>query len=627
MLRLLVLLFLSTSLFAQVADMRLAGQTGRPTSLPPGDSADMILALYNAGPDAARNVRVELTATAGVRFTRIPDPRCSASGDGVLCLFGDFAPGQVTYTGVDYEMPFGAGSQSVTATVLTDSSDPDASNNRHTIDYRIIPVAGVFILPFPRAVRVDPGQTATFVTNVQRVPRARETDTIPAGTVVEARFSVDNGATIESIGGPSIWSCTVNGAEASCRAIAPGGDCCGELEVTVRASEDRTGGLVRLDAEAVVQRPSLDLPARSGAGIEVFRHVVVSNVQDDGPGSLRAAIGEVNASCARHSCRLLFETPEGAEIVPATPLPRIVADRILIDGANAVLDGRVAGRGLEVSTACEATLRRLTFRNFTANEALWLTAGRDCDYGSPWPRQFRIENNVFEKNRRGLILDGAPFPIVTGNVIRDNQFSGIWMWRGSAWIEANRIENNGASGIFLGPGVRQTRVLSNIISGHPEMGVAVAYGASLVEIGSNRMRDNRGLAIDWGLDGVTPPRDDDSTTETNAPALLSAVYDPVANRTNVTLTLRTRRLDPFPNSYAVIELFAGETPIAYAQAPHTDGTAFTIPATGDHRGKWITATATRAVSISPAAHAPVSTNIAGDLATTSEHSNAVLVTP
>lgn len=621
--KLFFLLLLSTSLSAQVADMRLAGQTGRPTSLPPGDSADMTLALFNGGPEVARNVRVEFTATAGVGFTRIDDPRCSASGEGVLCRFGDMAAGEFTYAGAEYEMPFGAGSQSVTATLLTDSSDPDATNNSHTINYQIVPVEGVFVSPFPRQARVDPGQTTVIRTGVLRVPRARETDTIPAGTVVEARFSVNNGATIEAIDAPPIWSCTLSGATATCRATAPGGDCCGELAVMVRASDDRAGGFVRLDIEAVVQRPSLDLPIRTATSIEVFRHVVVSNVQDDGPGSLRAAIDEVNANCARHSCRLLFET--SGEIVLATPLPRIVADRILIDGADVVLDGRVAGRGLEVHAACEATLRRLTFRNFTANEGLWFTAGRDCDYGSPWPQQFRIENNVFERNRRGLILDGARFPIVTGNVIRDNQFAGIWMWRGSALIASNRIENNGASGIFLGPDVRQTRVLSNTISGHPQMGVAAAYGAARIEIGSNTMRGNAGLGIDWGLDGVTPQRDDDTFTETNALTLLSTVYDRLTNRTHVTVTLRTRRMEELPNSYAVIELFADDVPIAFAGAQHTDGTPFIVSVTGDHRGKWITATATRAVSISPVAAGSIAMNTVGDLATTSELSNAVLV--
>ncbi|HEX6087986.1 MAG TPA: right-handed parallel beta-helix repeat-containing protein [Thermoanaerobaculia bacterium] len=627
--KLLFLLLFSLPLFAQTADMRLVGQTGRPTSLRPGESADMILALHNAGPDVARNVRVEFTATAGVRFTRISDPRCGASASGVRCLFGDFAPAAFTYTGVDYDMPFGAGSQSVTATVRTDSSDPDGSNDSHTIDYQIVPVAGVFVQPFPRARRVDPGETATFVTGVNRVSWPREPDTIPAGTVVEARFSVNDGATIERVDAPSHWSCTVNGATAECRLIAPGGNCCGDLAVTVRASDDRDGGVARLDAEGVVRRPSLDEPSRGSASLEVFRHVVVDNVQDDGPGSLRTAIGEVNERCATHSCRLLFET--SGEIVPSTPLPRIVAERLLIDGAGVVLDGRVAGRGVEVHTACEGAVRGLTFRNFTANEGLWFSAGRKCE-SRAWPSQYHISDNVFERNRRGLILDGAPFTVVTNNVIRDNQFSGIWMWHGLAWIESNRIENNGASGVFLGPGVRDIRVIGNIIDGNREMGVAVAYGASRIEI-RNRMRGNGGLGIDWGLDGVTPPREDDQWTETNAPVLLSAVYDAAADVTRVTVSLRTRPMEAFTNSYAVIDVYesvdggSGQSIAWYVMAPHTDGTPFTISAKGDHRGKWLHAMATRAVSLSPAAHGRAGTNIAGDAATTSEFSNAVLVSP
>jgi hypothetical protein len=38
-----------------------------------------------------------------------------------------------------------------------------------------------------------------------------------------------------------------------------------------------------------------------------------------------------------------------------------------------------------------------------------------------------------------------------GEDYKDGESSGVWMWNGSVRFEHNRIENNGASGIFIGP--------------------------------------------------------------------------------------------------------------------------------------------------------------------------------
>jgi hypothetical protein len=620
------LVFLSTTLSAQVADVRLVSQTGRPTQLEAGDLGDMVLAIENRGPDVARNLRVEFRASPGVTFTR-QDPNCTVPEPGLrICSFGDFAPG-ITYSGAEYMMPFAAGTHTVTATLLTDSTDPDPANNRATLTYQTVRTGGVFISPFSFNPLVEPGGTANIVVSVYRPsPTAAP---IPAGTIVEARLSVTNGATIESIEAPPLWSCSLGGATATCRATAPGSECCGELRVHVRASEDRAGGVVRLNAEAVVQHPGLDLPSTGSASFEVMRVAAVTNVQDSGPGSLRAAIEEVNEHCSTHPCRIAFELPgEGPHtIVPATPLPPIVADRILLEAGEAkiVLDGTAAGKGLEMHVACEGVVRGLTFRNFHATEGLWYTTRRPC-VSENWRRQYYIFDNRFERNRRGLILDGAPGPLVQGNVIRDNQFSGIWMWRGAAWMQYNEIEDNGASGIFIGPEVRETHLLWNTIRRNREMGVAVARGAGHIDIQSNRISDNGGLGIDWGLDGVTPPREDDSATETNAPTILGAFYDAPSNRTQVTLYVSSRITQAFPGGYVVVELFANEKPdgdgevvLGFSAVP-PDGTPVTLMMPGDQRGKWINATASRAGRI----YLDRST-IFGDKVSTSELSNSVLV--
>ncbi|HYC93994.1 MAG TPA: right-handed parallel beta-helix repeat-containing protein [Thermoanaerobaculia bacterium] len=616
---------LSTALSAQVADVRLVPQSSRPTELEPGDFGEMTLAIQNLGPDVARNLRVEFRASSGVTF-RQQDPNCTDSEPGLrICPFGDFAPG-LTYSGAEYVMPFAAGTHSVTATLLTDSTDPEPANNRATLTYQTERISGVLISPFSFRQRVEPGGIADVPVSVFRP--SLTTAPIPAGTIIEARLSVTNGATIESIEAPR-WSCSLGGATATCRTTASGGECCGELRMRVRAPESRAGGEVRVNAEAVVQHPALDLPSTGSASFDVFRIAAVTNVQDSGPGSLRAAIEDVNEHCSTLSCRIVFELPGEAPhtIVPAAPLPPIVADRILIEALKTpvILDGTAAGKGLEMHVACEGVVSGLTFRNFHATEGLWYTTRRPC-VSENWERRYFIFDNRFERNRRGLILDGAPMPLVQGNLFRENTFSGIWIWRGSAWLQYNDIEDNGASGVFIGPAVRETHLLWNRIRGNREMGVAVARGAGHIDIQSNNISDNGGLGIDWGLDGVTPPREDDSATETNAPTILGAYYDAPSNQTQVTLSVRTRITPAFPGGYVVVELFANGKPdgdgevLLGASVVPPDGTPVTLFVTGDHRGKWINATASRVGRIYFDRSTPF-----GDRPATSELSHSVQV--
>jgi Right handed beta helix region/Domain of unknown function DUF11 len=624
----LAAVLLATAVSAQVADVRLAGQTSRPTNLDPGDLGSMTLAMQNLGPDAARNVRVAFRASAGVQFTRVA-PECRVAGvNTIVCPMGDLAANDITYSGADYQMPFAAGTHTVTATLLSDTPDPVTANNTFTLTYDTAQMAGVYVFVSSFNRRIDPGQSTIVSTSI-RDARGPLAAPFPAGTIIDARFSVTGGATIEAIDAPPYWSCTLAGTTATCRATAPGGACCGELQVHLRASPDRAGGVVRLDAEAAVQLEAIGLPARDDASIEVFRIAPVTNANDSGPGSLRAAIEEVNAHCSTHPCRIAFDLPGAGPhtIGPASPLPPIVADRIFVraEQEEVVLDGTAAGTGLEMHVACEGVISGLTFRNFHATEGLWYTMRRACS-SSDVQRSFLINGNRFERNRRGLILGGAPGVTVLNNLFRENSYSAIWMWRGTAFISSNQIEDNGASGIFLGPGVRETHILFNVIRRNREMGVAVAYGATHIDIGSNGMSGNGGLGIDWGLDGVTPQRASDAATETNAPTLLSAVYDAAANRTRVTLTLRTQLTSAFPNGSVVVELFAndgsdgdGERPLGFATVAPTDGTPVTMTVPGDQRGKWINATASRAAQIYLDRSTPF-----GDIPSTSELSNSIL---
>jgi parallel beta-helix repeat protein len=197
------------------------------------------------------------------------------------------------------------------------------------------------------------------------------------------------------------------------------------------------------------------------------------------------------------------------------------------------------------------------------------------------------------------------------------------MWNGAAHFDHNRIENNGASGIFLGPSVDDITITGNTISNHRDMGVAVARSKAHVEIHSNTMKNNGGLGIDWGLDGVSPVDADDKAGPSNAPVLLSATYDAAQNRTFITLSIKSTPLSTNTQQDGVIDFYSNGAPDG--EGEKTLGTVHASPATagtitvfvgGDLRGQWINATWTRVIpnSFDPYYY---------DAGVTSELSNAI----
>lgn len=646
-LRIALSVVLTIPLAAQNADLGIVSQTSRPGPLIPGDLGNITTAIQNLGPDRARNLRVEYTGTPGVIFTTVRGDGCTLTETKAVCVYDDF-PVQVTYSGADYTAPLAAGTHTVTATVLSDATDPNPSNNSTSITVATIPASALDAFLWPQTARLDPGQSTQIEMTVTPIHRLLPI-VVPAGTTLEANFSLDGAATITAIDALPYWNCNLAGATATCTAAAPGGECCGKLNVTIRADEGRTGGAVSFRGEVKALMPGLDSGSSANAALEIFRIIGVTSTADAGPGSLREAIADANAHCATLPCRMFFEIPppvptEGwFTITPETPLPPLRARQLFVDalasqtrqtgdthpdGPEVVIDGRHVGEGIEVHGLCDGSVRGLGFRNFQVNYGLWVSTG-PCV--SP---HVEIEGNLFEYNLRGLHLDDAAFANVRGNVMRNNTRSGAWMWSGGAWFDSNRIEDNGASGIFFGPDVKSALVSYNTIARNQGMGLAVASEVGHFDAVRNSMRDNGGIGIDWGIDGVTPQRDDDSTTHTNAPTMMAAVYAPATNDTRVTLSVRTRH---FPNTVAGwvnIELFAndsadgdGEAVIYTGFAPDIDGAAFTVVVKGDHRGKWINATATRAMALwaKPPDQSIRTQGLTGDRASTSELSNTVRV--
>jgi hypothetical protein len=410
------------------------------------------------------------------------------------------------------------------------------------------------------------------------------------------------------------------------------------------------------------------------AALQSYRWFTVTNVHNEGAGSLRQAILDANNSCAAEPCKIAFEIggpipPAGYfAITPSYPLPPITAARVSVDattqtafsgdsnvsGPEVALDGRFLshGRGIEIHSRCEAIVQGLAIGNVPDHGIVFTSDGTclsdqvdqrlialnyiglDPTGSSAWP------------NLRGVYTGGTTAELMD-NLISGNTRSGVWAESEFFGAHSNRIGvtaddrplPNGASGIYLTPRVRWAEVLLNKISNNEQMGIAVAREAKLIDIRRNSMKQNGGIGIDVGLDGKNAPLVDDRNTQSNAPTLLSAVYDSTTNSTVVTAVLATGPLGPYANTDQ-LDFYLNDGPDAdgeqwigssFGGNLRTDGSAFSIPIAGDHRGKWINATSTRVhfIAIAPpeieVEKRATPQSVFGGESSTSELSHAVLV--
>jgi hypothetical protein len=507
-------------------------------------------------------------------------------------------------------------------TVSSDTPDPNPSTNAASVTLTTKLEADLSVLidrPYGFD-RIDPGQVAQFWTYFGNSVR----DNKPPNVRVD--YAVTDGV-IEKIDAPPSVSCTIASATAVCTmdSLQEGP---GKITVTVKTSANRLAGKATLSMRATGDVPE-NTPANNQTenSIPVYQWYAVTTVADDGPGSLRDAIVQANAHCTPGPCRIVFEIPppvpaEGwFTIAPVEPLPAITADRVSIEGLRQTaftgdtnplgpeiaIDGHLARRGLKIVSRCEAVVEGLALGNFDEDQGLWFGGGAGCPEAYRPDRRAVASNYIGVDptgttpwpNLRGLNADGA-LASVSKNVISHNRLSGIWMWSGAVRFEQNRIESNGASGIFVGPQAGRTFILNNVIANHREMGVAVARSKARIEIRGNAMKDNGGLGIDWGLDGVSPADADDRVNPSNAPVLLSATYDGARNETFFTLSLNSTVLGTSVYRGGFIEFFGNRTPDGDGEKPlwtvsanpETNGT-ITVPVAGDLRGQWINATWTR----------------------------------
>lgn len=647
--------FFSAAAFAQTADVTIVANANnqRPTIQP------ILFAMTNQGPDVARNVVLTIDVPEGVVVERFSygagdvSKNCDTSQRPMRCSVGDMHVGMpFHYGGMDLRTTLNQARYTLTMTLTSETPDPNPASNVSTVTWETVIEADLGASLEYGGGRADPGGTADFAAMVCNYTR----ENLSPAPVVE--FTATNG-TITSITPAFGFTCTAESpSKTVCRAPErPEGCVITPFLISVGVSDDRRGGetTLTMDVSSNLGDPVLR-NNRDVETVSVYRWLTVNTTADSGPGSLRNALDEANAGCTPGPCRIVFEIPgpvpaEGwFTITPSSPLPSIEAARVTLEGSRQAaftgntnekgpeiaIDGRLARSGIRMNTLCEGVVEGLAIGNFDEDQGLWFSTGADCR--NRFDKREVTDNHIgvdptgetLWPNLRGLRADFAIGLDVKRNLIRGNRHSGIWLWRGAATITHNRIDDNGSSGVFLGPEVFAAVVSDNGFRGNREMGIAAARQLNSLGMRRNEMQDNGGLGIDWGLDGVSPAVDDHQGP-TNAPLLLSARYDASRHRTTITVTLQSQPLGP-QYSYGYLDFFANARPDGDGEDyVGSSGQLFgngpvTVSVPGDHRGKWINATWTREhLPYGTTPKIDIQSHSVGFLVMTSEHSNTVLV--
>jgi uncharacterized repeat protein (TIGR01451 family) len=602
-----------------------------------GQSVDYLVQWSAVAPVDTTNLVIEVDVPGPVTsFIPGPQVTCNTSANPVRCTFGQFlnSSGHV-WLHVQIDTP---GQHTTTARVirLDGSSDPNPSNDvaTHTLEAVALPSV-VLISSIPNSF-VGPGLPVSFSVILRNLGSTPATNvaftlTLPAGgTVVNAE---------PRAGTPD---CTIQNNTLVCSqaSLVKGEDV--QVHVAITAplrtdGEDLVVEIVETQAEQDVD-PSDN---RRTLRVVMVRQFIVTNVADEGAGSLRQAIHDVNANCPiTRPCALLFQIPGPLAvngwftIQPRTPLPEITAAVSITgltqtnytgdtnpDGPEIEINGALVseGSGLVVHPNCQFGISHLAVNGFPGYGIEVRRGDDSCS--SNFPQAVIAENYLgtdpqgrFAKpNYRGLGLFTFESQVFE-NLIGGNRRSGIYVEGGTFHqIAGNRIGvgregahvGNGA-GIFIDMGNQfesfiGADITHNVIAYNQGMAIARTRRGEIL-ISRNSIFDNLQQGIDIGIDGMTPQRADD-TDVPNAPVLFGATYDAARN-----VTIVRGRIDsassgnggPTGGSGRTIEVYASlrlsgwsapQAEYSAAISPIATGHQdFEIELPGDFRGMWITAT-------------------------------------
>lgn len=638
-----LVVFTAVPLFAQSTDVGITIQASIDQQAPAdriavGQSVDYLVRWQGTPPLQTANLVFEVdvpgvitNVTEGFRIV------CSTS-DSVRCTMQDPSSSDgMLWVRALMDTP---GTHTATARIVHLDGVPDTNPSNdvatHTLEALALPSVQV-LSSIPHAF-LHPGAPASFsvtLRNLSIVPATNVafTLTMPAGgTVVSAE---------PRVGGAD---CSIQNNTLVCSKASLTRDEVVQVGVEITAPSRTDGEEMVVEIVETQAEPDVD-PAdnRRTLRVVLVRQFMVTNVADEGAGSLRQAIHDLNANCPfSWPCALLFQIPGPVPgpgyftIQPRTPLPEIKA-WVRIDGAAQTSytgDSNPDGPEIEINGALVEEMSGLVVRPNCRLEITGLAVNGFPGYGievrtgdvscsTSFPEALIRENylgtdprgRVAKPNQRGLGLFTFESHVFE-NLISGNQRSGIYVEDGTYHqIAGNRIGvgkddvplGNGA-GIFVNMGNKFETFIGADIT-HNEIaynqGMAIARTRrGEIQISRNRIYDNLQQGIDVGIDGMTPQRADD-TDVPNAPVLTSASYDPVRHATIVRGHIDSKAQGhggAFGEPGRTIEVYASlrlsgwsapqaEQSMAIASLDSLSGHQdFEVVVPGDLRGMWITAT-------------------------------------
>jgi hypothetical protein len=625
------LLLFSLSLFAS-ADLV-------TTVIPPnspiraGYTSGLFFQVRNNGPDVATAVTLSISST-------VPNT-CS-------CDIGDIPPGQTRGSQVTFVAPATDATITFSATASSNTPDPNPGNNSASAVLTVSADPDLFIglsapfiqdlsLPFTLAVSLGNSSksTAHDVEATIDFPPAVAVQSLPDGcsSAVAGRVvcRLDSLPPTTNIPGPRF----------SIQLLAP--SFYGTGSVTFRA---------------VVTEREHDFDPISNATtqeMKLYKTLYVDNTNNDGGGSLRAAILNANAQCSgTEACAIAFHIEEASpkpwkSILIYSPLPALTAPRVRIDGAtqsgffgDTNPDGpeiEIAGTGSPdgdglVVTNCGAEVANLAVNGFARNGiSIVQTTVSPCTAAGANLHDLFVgtdpTGSIARPNSRGIgtsFANGGSSNLgfaaanIGNSVISGNLHSGIFGMSGRLRVFGNRIGvkahsddplPNGNAGVFIGAGGYGSDVgatvgfsnsgppdqSGNVIAFNGQMGVAVASGVAEVAIRNNRIWGNKLLGIDIGLDGPTQ-----SAGGVSMPSITLAHYDPVTRQTVIegdishTSSTFISEVGLYANDAPdPTGLGEGQRPLGVANVPTNQPNHFRFAVDGDLTGQFISATLTRIV--------------------------------